>query len=311
MKRIALGSDIGGSHITCQLFNVDTGQPVEHTRQRITVNSRASKNEILNEWVAAIRLATQNHKITLLSGIGFAMPGPFDYQNGIAWFEGVQKFEKLYGINVRKEIQHRLDLPPEFPVRFLNDASCFAVGEAWIGEASNYRRIIALTIGTGFGTTFIKNKLPMAGTDGIPEDGFLYHVPFKESVADDYFSTRWFLKAYFEKTGMKIHGVKELAENAQKEMVAAELFRDFGRNLGEFLAPCIKQFGADCLVLGGNISKSFPLFQTEMKLQFKKNGLTPVICLSTIEEQAALFGSAKLCDDAFYSDLLKTKIIGQ
>lgn len=151
----------------------------------------------------------------------------------------------------------------------------------------------------------------MAGTDGIPEDGFLYHVPFKDSVADDYFSTRWFLKAYFEKTGMKIHGVKELVENGPIEMVAAELFRDFGRNLGEFIVPWIKQFGADCLVLGGNISKNFVLFSSDIKFQFEKNSLNPVICLSKLEEQAALFGSAKLCDDAFYSDLLKTKIIGQ
>jgi glucokinase len=309
MKKIALGADIGGSHITCQLFNLDNSQPVEHTRHRVAVNSRASKNEILDEWVNAIRLATKNHKLQSLSGIGFAMPGPFDYRNGVAWFEGVQKFENLYGANIREEIQNRLNLPGEFPVRFLNDAACFAVGEAWMGEASNYRRIIALTMGTGFGTTFIKNKLPVAGTDGIPEDGFLYHVPFKESIADDYFSTRWFLQAYFEKTGKKIHGVKELAEKASHEAVIIELFRDFGRNLGEFLTPWINQFGAECLVLGGNISKSFSLFKTDVEQQFEKNGVNPAIYLSKPEEEAALSGFAKLSDDSFYSDLIKAKII--
>jgi len=309
MKKIALGADIGGSHITCQLFNLDTSQPVEHTRYRVSVNSRASKNEILDEWVAAIRLATKFHKLPSLSGIGFAMPGPFDYRNGMAWFEGVQKFENLYGVNIREEIQNRLNLPREFPIRFLNDAACFAVGEAWMGEASNYHRIIALTMGTGFGTTFIKNKLPVAGTDGIPEDGFLYHVPFKSSIADDYFSTRWFLKTYFEKTEKKIRGVKDLAEKASNEAVVTTLFWEFGRNLGEFLTPWIKQFGAECLVLGGNISKSFSLFKTEMEQQFEKNGVSPAICLSKPEEEAALFGSAKLCDDSFYSDLIKAKII--
>ncbi|MCA1760855.1 MAG: ROK family protein, partial [Bacteroidales bacterium] len=248
-------------------------------------------------------------KLPSLSGIGFAMPGPFDYRNGMAWFEGVQKFENLYGVNIREEIQNRLDLPHEFPVRFLNDAACFAVGEAWMGEASDYRRIIALTMGTGFGTTFIKNKLPVAGTERIPEDGFLYHVPFRSSIADDYFSTRWFLQAYFEKTGKKIHGVKELAEKAPHEAIVAKLFKNFGWNLGEFLAPWIKQFNAGCLVLGGNISKSFSLFKTEMEQQFEKSGVNPAICLSKPEEEAALFGSAKLCDDSFYSDLIKAKII--
>jgi glucokinase len=309
MEKIAVGVDIGGSHITCQLFNLETNQPVENTRHRIGMNSRASKNEILDEWVGAIRLTTKHQNLPSLSGIGFAMPGPFDYRNGMAWFKGVQKFEKLYGVNVREEIQNRLNLPHEFPVRFLNDAACFAVGEAWMGEASNYRRIIALTMGTGFGTTFIKNKLPVAGIDGIPDDGFLYHVPFRKSVADDYFSTRWFLKTYFEKTGKKIQGVKELAEKASNESLAAELFRDFGRNLGVFLASWLKQFDADCLVLGGNISKSFPLFKTEMVIQLRNSNVNPVIYPSEMDEYAALFGSAKLCDNRFYSELIKAKII--
>lgn len=307
MNRIALGADIGGSHITCQLFNLETIQPVADTRQRMAVNSRASKNEILDQWIAAMRLTTKNQNLPSLSGIGFAMPGPFDYQNGIAWFEGVQKFEKLYGVNIREEIQNGLNLTADFPVRFLNDAACFAIGEAWLGEASKYRRIIALTMGTGFGTTFINNKLPVAGRHGVPEDGFLYHVPFKNSIADDYFSTRWFLNTFFEKTGKKIHGVKELAEKARSEALVNELFREFGRNLGDFMTPWINRFGADCLVLGGNISKSFLLFKTEMKQQLKKNGLNPAIYLSKLEEKAALFGSAKLCDDSFYSELINTK----
>lgn len=307
MKRIALGADIGGSHITCQLFNLDTNQPVEHTRHRIAVNSRASKNEILDQWTTAIRLTLKNQNLSSFSGIGFAMPGPFDYPNGIAWFEGVQKFEKLHGVNIWEEIQNKMNLPADFPVRFLNDAACFAIGEAWLGEASNYHRIIALTMGTGFGTTFIKNKFPVAGKDGIPKDGFLYHVPFKNSIADDYFSTRWFLKTHFEKTGKKIHGVKELADKVQDKTVNTTLFSEFGQNLGEFLVLWVKQFDADCLVLGGNISRSFLLFKTDMEQQLKKNGLNPAICLSKLEEKAALFGSAKLCDDSFYSELINAK----
>jgi len=309
MNRIALGTDIGGSHITCQLFNLETCQPVEYTRHRIAVNSRASKNEILNQWIAAIRLTTKNQNLTSLSGIGFAMPGPFDYQNGIAWFEGVQKFEKLYGVNIREEIQNRLNLPADFQVRFFNDAACFAVGEAWMGEASNYRRIIALTMGTGFGTTFIKNKLPVAGAEGVPDDGFLYHVPFKKSIAHDYFSTRWFLNEYMRKTGEKLLGVKELADRCCKDPVATELFKNFGRNLGELLTRWIKTFNADCLVLGGNISKSFLLFKTEMETQLKNSNVNPALCLSEMEESAALFGSAKLCDNTFYSKKIKAKII--
>lgn len=154
MKKIALGTDIGGSHITCQLFNLDNNQPVEYTRHRVAANSRASKNEILDEWVNAIRLATKNHKIPSLSGIGFAMPGPFDYRNGVAWFEGVQKFENLYGANIREEIKNRLNLSENFPVKTQNGvqqrfnyAETFVVPAAagWykiINESDNEIRIV-------------------------------------------------------------------------------------------------------------------------------------------------------------------------
>lgn len=63
------------------------------------------------------------------------------------------------------------------------------------------------------------------------------------------------------KNGQKLLGVKELADRYCKDPVANELFKNFERNLGEFLAPWIKTFNSDCLVPGGNISKSFLFFK--------------------------------------------------
>ncbi len=237
------------------------------------------------------------------------MPGPFDYLNGVAWFKGVQKFDDLYGVDVRKELINRLQLPENFPLRFLNDATSFAVGEAFLGEVSVHKKIIALTLGTGFGTTFINNRLPVAGAEGVPADGFLYHIPFKNSVADDYFSTRWFLKEYEKATGKQIAGVKDLLALVTKDELFRNLFARFGQNLGEFLAPWVKQFNAGGIVMGGNISKSFPWFENEMQAEFRSFGVSPKVYVSTLEENAALTGSAQLCDDEFYRKLLKTNII--
>jgi len=304
-----MGIDIGGSHITCQLFDLEKNKPFEDSKTRLPVDSSNTKEKILDSWAAAIMKTVQKAKQFNIAGIGFAMPGPFDYRNGIAWFEGVQKFESLYSVNIREEMRHRLQLPGESPVRFLNDASSFAIGEAWMGKASQHERILALTIGTGFGTTFIHNRLPVAGKERIPDDGFLYHVPFKKSVADDYFSTRWFLKKYRQETGVKIEGVKQLADRAGKDKTAAELFREFGGNLGIFLIPWIKQFGASCLVLGGNISKSYSLFEENLKVTFEKQNVKAEIYQSEHDETAALFGSAKLCEDTYYQQLLTNNII--
>ena len=43
----------------------------------------------------------------------------------------------------------------------MNDASAFAVGEAWAGSASDFNRSLSITLGTGFGSAFISNHIPI------------------------------------------------------------------------------------------------------------------------------------------------------
>lgn len=303
-NKIAVGTDIGGSHVTCQLFDLDKQSLIENSKVRKKVNGQGTFEEILNGWAEAISETCTGFLISDLAGIGFAMPGPFDYPGGIAWFENVDKFENLYGLNVRKEIQNRLKLEAGFPVRFLNDAACFAIGESLQGEAAKHRRILAITLGTGFGTTFIDNHLPVAGKFEIPDDGFLYRVPFKDSIADEYFSTRWFISEYEKLTGTKIAGVKEMAEESESDKNVRAIFTTFGANLGGFLVPWLTRFEADCLVIGGNISAAFPLFKNSLFQQFDMSNLSVQVLISNLQEDAALAGSAFLSDDDFYSQLL-------
>jgi glucokinase len=295
LSNVSVGVDIGGSHITCQLFDLDTKLLIGGTRISRQVDCHASAEEILVNWAGAIRKAAEKYSLANLKGIGFAMPGPFDYPGGVAWFNNVDKFENLYGVDIRKEIQVRLQLPDNYPVWFLNDAACFALGESHQGRAANHKRMLAVTLGTGFGTTFIDDHAPVAGKYGIPDDGFLYMVPFKDSVADEYFSTRWFLKEYQLLTGKTTKGVKELALLFASDEKVQSVFRTFGANLGTFLAPWLKSFEAGCLVIGGNISEAFPLFKTGLFSEFQKEGVKSEVLLSQLQEDAALYGSAGLC----------------
>lgn len=304
MNRISIGADIGGSHITCRLFNMDKNEFADDRKVRIPVNSQSSKEEIIHGWTTAILETARDYNLNEHQGIGFAMPGPFDYPGGMAWFRGVQKFDALYGVNVRDELLHRLSLPENFPVRFQNDAVCFAIGESLQGRAAEFDRLLAITLGTGFGTTFIHNHLPVAGADGVPDNGFLYHIPFGNSIADDHFSTRWFQKEYQTLTGKQIPGVKELAEMAVSDNIAANIFKAFGKNLGIMLSPWLISFQAGCLVIGGNISATFPLFRNEFIETIHRAGVHTEVLISTLQEDAALMGSASLCNDVFYGRLI-------
>ncbi len=309
MTKLSMGIDIGGSHITCQLFDMAESR-LTGNKVRIPVDGNGTKETILKSWVQAIVQATSGTNLRDLAGIGFAMPGPFDYKNGIAWFDkNVDKFHLLTGVDVKRELLRILDLPATFPIRFLNDAASFAVGAAKVEPASKFNRIIALTLGTGFGTTFIKNGLPVAGEDGIPEDGFLYHIPFQNSIADEYFSTRWFLNEFKNQTGREISGVKELVELAENDLKVRNLFSTFGSNLGTFLVPWLQKYKAECIVLGGNISKSYPLFELAFIRELKHKSLNIEVVISELDENAALIGSARLCDDLFYMELFEKGVL--
>ena len=120
------------------------------------------------------------------------MPGPFDYVKGICYIKGVAKYENLYGFNITDAISSHLNVPDGFLIRFMNDASSFAVGEAWAGSAIKAVRSLSITLGTGFGSAFISNKIPIVDGPEVPKIGCVYHLPYKDGIADDYFSTRWF-----------------------------------------------------------------------------------------------------------------------
>lgn len=299
-KKYAIGSDIGGSHICTVLVDVETGQMLAESHAEVKVDNQASATEILENWSKAIRKTMLFAEKGQLMGIGFAMPGPFDYKNGIALLKNVAKYESLYGLNIGEELKRLIGLPAQMPFRYLNDALSFAIGECWIGKASAYKNVVAITLGTGFGSAFLTNGVPVVEGYRVPEMGYVYHIPYKNSIADDYFSTRWFVSEYERRTGEKCHGVKEIADRVAKEIEAKKLFDDFGNDLGLFLAPVLKIFEAECLVIGGNISGAYALFGPSFQKVLTDCGMMVDVVISDLMESAAMIGSSRLLDEKFW-----------
>jgi glucokinase len=185
----------------------------------------------------------------------------------------------------------------------MNDASSFAVGEAWAGSASKYTRSLSITFGTGFGSAFISKQIPIVDGPEVPKFGCIYHLPYRDGIADDYFSTRGLLGRYKKLTGTELNGVKELAAMASADKLVEDLFTDFGDNAGLFLAPWLKKFGAEILVIGGNISHAYNLFGEVFEKRLKTEGWYGDVALSKLKEDAALLGSAYLLDDDFWKSV--------
>ena len=302
-KKFAIGTDIGGSHITCAAIDLASGKIIRDTLTENPVDNQAAASVIIGTWTQALSAVLSKVTLENVKGIGFAMPGPFDYVKGICYIRGVAKYENLYGFNIADAIASSLGVDDGFLIRFMNDASSFAVGEAWAGSAANFNRSLSITLGTGFGSEFISNRIPIVDGPEVPKLGCIYHLPYREGIADDYFSTRGLLSRYKKLTGKELNGVKELASMAATDKIAMELFTDFGDNAGMFLAPWLKKFRAEILVIGGNISHAYNLFGNVFEERLKKENCNCEVALSKLKEDAALLGSAYLLDDDFWKSV--------
>jgi glucokinase len=272
---------------------------IEGTRFAAKLDRKASREDLLAAWAEPIcqvnRTLNGRHPV----GVGFAMPGAFDYRDGIALFSGNDKYENLYRVDVRTALAERLEREPH-QLRFINDATAFGIGTARLSDADRPGRLIAVTLGTGFGSTFNEGGLPVIERADVPPHGSLWHQPFRDGIADDYFSTRWFRTTYRERTGREEPGVREIAAQAGAETAARELFTEAGCNMAEFLAPWIVRFAADRLVIGGNIARAWSLIEPGFRSGLGTNFPDLHIAASTDTEDAAIVGGALLLNDLFW-----------
>jgi len=297
-----ISADIGGSHITSAAIDPQSKTIIKGTTVSVKVDNQASSEQIIATWCKALSMSIS--KITDFAGIGFAMPGPFDYINGISKIKGVKKYEALYDVDIKASIGQRLNLGSHQSVRFINDATAFAIGESWGGLASNYKKVMAITLGTGFGSAFINDGMPVLTGHSVPELGCIYHIPYGKGIADDYFSTRWFVDTWKKRSPHPLNGVKEIADLAiQENLDAQQLFQEFGTNLGIFLSHWLKKFEADCLIIGGNISNANQLFQDALQNALINHQTNVHVGFSQMQEEAALIGAARLTDPAYYKEV--------
>lgn len=287
----ALGVDVGGSHLCSSVIDLTDGTLC--TKPLTTpVDSHASALEILSAWSENVNgsLAAFGSDV---AGIGFAFPGPFDYVRGISTIEGVCKYESVFGLKVAESIMPMLDVSGKnIGMRFVNDASAFALGEALCGAAKDDDMVVALTLGTGVGSGFVAGrKLVVDGPD-VPANGWVYCLPFEDSIVDDAFSTRWIEKRYMELTGEKINGAKDVADRYREDASARQLFDEYGVRLAEFIVPVLEKFGSRSVVLGGNISRAFPLFSPSLESALA--GKDVKVKVSSLMDHAAMIGAASL-----------------
>ena len=278
--------DVGGTSVKSAL--VAAGGHVIGKPSITPINSSGDADSILETFAQIVSTHLGQAQTSKVIGVAFGFPGPFDYATGICLIEGVEKYGAMYGVDVRAALHARLDLE-DAPILFRNDAEAAVVGEARYGAGQDYRRLIGVTLGTGCGSAFLVDGVPVTSGPGVPPNGWLYPILFRGLRADDVFSRRG-LEARLLSAGVTEHDLKDAAAAARAgDVRARQVFEAFGADLGSFLNSHAVTFGAEAVLVLGRIAGAIDLFGPPLRQALSVPALP-----GERGPDAALLGAAEL-----------------
>lgn len=278
----ALVYDVGGSHISAAVCFKDGYRlsPVVRANHP-SEESSAAFIDVLHS------LGTKaSEGVVGVEGAELAMPGPFDYQNGISWIK--HKMAYLYGVNVSEALAVPFGWKAS-QVRFLNDAAAYLLGEVGAGAARGVKRVVCFTLGTGVGSGFAEDGRVVTEGKGVPPGGEIWNVPYAGGIVEDRISTRALKAAYKARTGQE-REVASIAHYATGgEQAATEVFHAFGRVLGVAIKSLLAEFAPEVVVLGGGIARSAHLFLTATEAELAGTGIE--LRIAELGDNAPLAGA--------------------
>ena len=288
--RYILGADIGGSHITAAIIDSEEHKIVDDTIVRMPVDPSAVSTIILETWAEAITQVLHKAVDAKPGFLAFAMPGPFNYKDGISLIKGLHKYDLLYGVNVKEYLSEHLNLSPH-RIGLVNDAQAFLEGEIRLNGYDKSQKILGVTLGTGLGTAISYN--------GVTNDMNFAMLPFLNGFAEEYLSTRWFVSKYNQLSGQPVSNVKDMLMQKQYNIIDA-VFEEFTHNLSQFLVSVINQESIEAVIIGGNIAKAENRFLTNLKNNLNKSGVLTQPCnilIANVGELSAMIGAALKIND--------------
>ncbi|MBN2375432.1 MAG: ROK family protein [Sedimentisphaerales bacterium] len=296
--RYALSVDVGGTFLKYAVIDSD-GRLLDVGVAKEPVDSSGSYRRILSTFkkVIASALNSVEKDGINIEGVAIGFPGPFDYAKGTSQMD--HKFQSIKGINLPAELKSQIPRLKEKPIIFAHDAHMFLMGEAWYGAGNGFSNIAGITIGTGIGMGVMQNQAIVDNGSGGPVRS-IFRQPCRNATLEDFISKRGILAMYKQSDPAFTEDVKEIAEKARKEQEqsAIDVFKQVGFILGNHLKGILCEFNIECLILGGQISNAFDLFEDTLREELSDIKNLKNITQAEYIDSAPLYGAAKLIFDA-------------
>jgi glucokinase len=265
-RKIIFSLDAGGTNLVFSA--IEEGKVLDQT---LTLPSQSDSLETffrkLKEGFGGLekKLGTQ------AAAISFCFPGPADYEAGI-----IGKLENLPFFTGGIPLARMLENEFRTPVFINNDGDLFSLGEALGGllpeingfTTKQYKNLLGVTLGTGFGGGIVVNRRLFMGDNSASSEinRFSNYMNPSQSV-EEVLSIRGIKKLYGDLTGIALKDTPEpheiyqigIGKTSGNKEAALEAWSIFGNVLGNALANAATLTDS-CVAIGGGISGAYPLF---------------------------------------------------
>ena len=262
----------------------------------------AGREAIVGDMVEAIVTMRERLGVENLKGIGVAVPGFIQLEQGV--IRNSNNLASLENFPIRDELSKRLGTQ----VILENDANAAALGEKWIGAGRGVDDLVLLTLGTGIGGGVISRGDVLRGFLGMA--GELGHITVVPNGNPCGCGNRGCVEKHASATAItamaKLFGlgdalsakqVYDLAIGGNEK--AQTIFLSMGESLGILLAMLVNTFNFPLYLLSGGPLAAWDLFAPAMLEETRRRSFTYRTTNTRIEKaelgnEAGLYGAAYL-----------------
>ncbi len=284
--------DVGGTFVKGGLSD-SAGRLADGVCWQVPMRSEGSAEEILDSLEQSLRRGIRESKALGMevAGLAATFPGPFDYREGIPLME--HKFRSVYGLNLKDWFRSLDGIPSDFMASFVHDVVAQLSGEMSCGAAAGFANVCIVTLGTGLGFAYsIDGEIQLSPAASPAKS--IYSLPYGDGTLEDYVSKRGFLRIYRELCGEDEPDltVKEIGRRAgEGEKTALETFERAASILAGNVKPLLEENRTECLLLGGQISRSFRFMESVLGRELSDVSTLRLIAPVASIDKAALYGS--------------------
>jgi fructokinase len=262
-----IGLDLGGTKI--EGVALDEGG-AQLARRRVAT-PRQDYDATLRAMVGLVRdLEAQTGR---RGTVGVGMPGALSPATGL-----VKNANSTWLIG--QPLDRDLSALLERPVRFANDANCFALSEAVDGGGAGARVVFGVIVGTGTGGGIVVDRRVLTGPNAIAGEWGHNPLPWprqgewpgppcycgKTGCVETFLSGPGMARDHLEATGEALAS-PEIANRAEHGDAAARAtLARYEERMARALAAVVNVLDPDVVVLGGGMSQIARLYESVPRL---------------------------------------------